>query len=170
MYQSLLQISLAAILLPAGSYIFYLNTLRRCLEMKKPIKTNTMPKTLLTSILDTATFTSPSLNRLKLSSAKVENVVNPPRKPIKMKLLTFGEKFSISEKPHRKPIVRQPDRFTARGIAEKGSQCTAACEKEKFYHIFLSFPNHRIKNSRLCFRKDVLFFKGGSSLPGWHTS
>ncbi len=72
-------------------------------------------KILLAITFVSANFISPSLIKWRLSSAKVEKVVNPPRMPMKRNVLTFEEMFWISNRPHNRPINKEPVRFTAQG-------------------------------------------------------
>jgi hypothetical protein len=43
---------------------------------------------------------------------RVEKVVNPPRKPAKMKDLSSGETFLNSNNPHNRPIAKAPTILT----------------------------------------------------------
>jgi len=66
---------------------------------------------LVRNIFHKATFISPSLRRLKFSRLNVENVVNPPKMPIKINILMSGETVSPSKSPHKKPITKEPVRL-----------------------------------------------------------
>lgn len=57
-----------------------------------------------------------------LSKAKVENVVNAPRKPtIKKSLIEEDKTFFSEERDHKKPIRRHPTMLTIRVPQEKPS-------------------------------------------------
>ena len=81
-------------------------------EIKNPAKTSAIPIILLASMFDIAYLISPSRRRLKLSRVKDEKVVKPPRMPTNTKVLILGDIFSISKKPQRRPIAKEPARFT----------------------------------------------------------
>jgi hypothetical protein len=90
----------------------YLKRLIKHLDKIKPINTKAMPPILAINILLTAIFISPARRRLKFSRLNVENVVNPPRMPIKINILTCGETARPSKSPHRKPMKKEPVRLT----------------------------------------------------------
>jgi hypothetical protein len=89
----------------------YLKILIKYLDKIKPINTKAIPATLVINIFHNAIFISPSLRRLKFSRLNVENVVNPPRMPIKINILIFGETVRPSKSPHKKPITKEPVRL-----------------------------------------------------------
>jgi len=89
----------------------YLNILIKYLDKIKPINTRIIPAILVINIFHRAILISPSLKRLKFSRLNVENVVNPPRMPIKINILTFGETVRSSKSPHKKPITKEPVRL-----------------------------------------------------------
>ena len=57
---------------------------------------------------------SPVRNKFKLSNAKVENVVNAPNPPMKIRLRILGEIGTYSNNCHRKPIRNEPKRLTTK--------------------------------------------------------
>src|SRR5207244_6566236 len=58
---------------------------------------------------------SPSRQRFKVSLPKAEKVVNPPRTPMKISVRASAVKTPrVSESCERKPITKQPMRFTAK--------------------------------------------------------
>ena len=59
-----------------------------------------------------ANFGCPDLKRLRLSSAKAEKVVNPPKRPTNKNNLKLVEMFPRSNKPQEKPIKNDPIIFT----------------------------------------------------------
>jgi hypothetical protein len=61
-----------------------------------------------------AIFLSPSLNKLRFSSANVEKVVNPPSMPIKINMRIFEDTATTSKIPHKKSMVREPAKLTTR--------------------------------------------------------
>src|SRR5690348_4995932 len=66
-----------------------------------------------TKMFALARKTSPSPKRLKLCTAKEENVVKPPKNPTSTADRTAGSiRYFSSVAWNRNPIARQPDRFT----------------------------------------------------------
>ena len=80
--------------------------------MKNPANTSVIPKIRLSNTFNNTRPYSFSLNKLKFSNVKVENVVNDPKMPTKKNNLIFGLIITISDMPHNNPIINEPVRLT----------------------------------------------------------
>ena len=73
------------------------------------------PITTLTITFNDRYRISPSCNSLMLSYENVENVVNPPQKPVVRKMRHSGvSRLPFSESAKRTPIRKQPTMFTVK--------------------------------------------------------
>ena len=67
----------------------------------------------LNNVYSTAESIAPSRPSSKLSFINVENVVNPPQKPVTNTSLVAGDICPPSDRPDSNPIRKQPITFTA---------------------------------------------------------
>ncbi len=100
---------------------------RNFFASRKPAAVQTRPTTTESARYAAALFHSPTLRSCTDSREKVEKVVNEPRKPVKMKRRTSSPMWDRSVSPQRRPIRKQPSRFTTRvpnGNTGPARRCT----------------------------------------------
>lgn len=83
----------------------YLNIL---LPSMMPRNTAANPNILLANRYNRADLYSPERSIIIVSRVKEENVVNPPKRPVKRNILVFGVKLKASAKIQQKPIRKEP--------------------------------------------------------------
>ena len=79
-----------------------------------PKNTKIKPKILLAKILSKANLYSPVRMSTMVSRAKDENVVKPPKKPVKRNALAFKDILNVSARLKAKPIKKEPRTLTER--------------------------------------------------------
>ena len=114
----------------------------------KPRIAKTIPKIFVAKTFIKANFISPLRNKLTVSNENDEKVVKEPNIPIKIKDFMSADNIVFSLIPHKKPIIKEPKRLTAR-VPQGNATPNTLCEKPEIPYLKtapIAPPNATYKN------------------------